>query len=128
MSSFPTRTPYFAEYCSECDREFNGYTLEFDHEDKVFCSERCWKSWTSYICPNCTSSPCACEDDAEDRDDHEYHEEPMAGFVTPTPEELLRDYDPDDYDYCAECERLQKAEESLPCPKCRNAILFPNLF
>lgn len=61
----PRRHTYLAEYCYECDREFNFLRVdEYVLDDHVFCSRRCMNRFQNALCYICECHSCSCEDDA----------------------------------------------------------------
>ena len=58
------RNTYLAEYCYECDREFNFLRCdEYVLNDRTFCSRRCFNRFQNALCDVCERHPCACQDD-----------------------------------------------------------------
>lgn len=58
------RNTYLAEYCYECENEFNFLrTDEYVVIDRVFCSRRCFNRFQNTLCDVCERHPCACQDD-----------------------------------------------------------------
>jgi hypothetical protein len=58
------RNTYLAEYCYECDNEFNFLRIdEYVVNDHAFCSRRCFNRFQNALCDVCERHPCACQDD-----------------------------------------------------------------
>jgi len=57
------RNTYLAEYCYDCDREFNFLRCEYVLNDRTFCSRRCFNRFQNALCDVCERHPCACQDD-----------------------------------------------------------------
>jgi hypothetical protein len=69
--SLPSRTTYLAEFCAECDREFNVLKIyEYEQNDHMFCSNKCLQSYTSSLCSCCESRIC-CADHHDNNEEYD---------------------------------------------------------